>query len=398
MKVCMLVHQNYFVDQRVIRYADSLLEKGHRVDVICPVNKKYEFMKKGSPVHVNTIPVFHGNSSHAIEYLLEYGIAFLLYFVLLTWRFIFHGYDVIHVHNMPDFLVFAAFVPRIFGARVILDIHDPFPEFYQSKFKADQESRLAKILYLEERLSVQFAHAVITANDNFRKNLIKRNVPAGKITVVRNFPDRTVYDREKMKQSISRNDDQFILVYPGTIAPRYGLHVAIKGVAILASEFSNLQLRIIGPETAYKQELRDLVAQLQVEEHVEILPAVKMEEVPVVLASADMGIYPAFPDPHMDIAIPTKVLEYTVMGLPVIASRLKVIEQLFEHGKAYIYPPGDHEAFATILGRCLRDQCLLDELVAYNDEHLLPAWNWAVEREHYYDLLQELAGSRWRRK
>lgn len=389
MKICMLVHQNYFNDQRVIRYANSLMEKGHQADVICPVNKKFSHMKKSSPVKVNTIPVFHGNSNHAFEYLVEYGIAFIFYFLVMTWRYLIQGYDIVHVHNMPDFLVFAAIIPRIFGAKIILDIHDPFPEFYQSKFKASPDSRLAKILYLEERMAINFSHAVITANNNFRDNLVTRGVPEPKVTVVRNFPDRSVYHRERYHKKVSKNQEKFVIAYPGTIAPRYGLGVAIEGVAILIDDFPHLELRLIGPETAHKQELRELVAELGVDDHVKILPAVKMEEVPLVLAQANMGIYPAFPDPHMDIAIPTKVLEFTVMGLPVIASDLTVIRQLFEHGKVYTFPPGDHEAFAAILGNCLRARCNLDEMVAYNDEHLLPEWKWSLEREHYFDLINQ---------
>ena len=389
MKICMLVHQNYFNDQRVIRYADTLIQQGHQVDVICPVNKKFTHMKKDSPVKVNTIPVYHGNSNHALEYLLEYAIAFFLYFFLMTWRFIIRGYDVIHVHNMPDFLVFTALIPRIFGAKMILDIHDPFPEFYQSKFNASSDSKLAKILFFEERMSIYFVHAVITANHNFRDNLVARGVPEDKVTVVRNFPDRSVYNRKNFQEMGSKDHEKFVIAYPGTIAPRYGLEVAIKGVATLVDEFPRLELRIIGPETAHKQKLRELVTTLGISDHVKILPAVKMVEVPLVLSQADMGMYPAFPDPHMDIAIPTKVLEFTVMGLPVIASELTVIKQLFEHGKVYTFPPGDHQAFAAILGNCLRARCDLDEMVAYNDEHLLPEWKWSLEREYYLDLISQ---------
>ena len=49
----------------------------------------------------------------------------------------------IHVHSVPDFLVFAALVPKLLGARIILDIHDILPEFYASKFGASKDSRLA---------------------------------------------------------------------------------------------------------------------------------------------------------------------------------------------------------------------------------------------------------------
>jgi len=43
-------------------------------------------------------------------------------------------YQLIHVHSVPDFLVFAAIVPKLLGTPVVLDIHDVLPEFYASKF------------------------------------------------------------------------------------------------------------------------------------------------------------------------------------------------------------------------------------------------------------------------
>ena len=49
-------------------------------------------------------------------------------------------YDVIHIHNMPDFLVFAAWYPKLTGAKLILDIHDVVPELFANKFRTKLKS------------------------------------------------------------------------------------------------------------------------------------------------------------------------------------------------------------------------------------------------------------------
>lgn len=41
---------------------------------------------------------------------------------------------------MPDFLVFTAVVPKLLGTKVILDMHDPMPELYMSKFHAGENN------------------------------------------------------------------------------------------------------------------------------------------------------------------------------------------------------------------------------------------------------------------
>ena len=42
--------------------------------------------------------------------------------------------DVVHAHNIPDFLVFAGLVPRLAGRKVVLDVHDSVPETFAAKF------------------------------------------------------------------------------------------------------------------------------------------------------------------------------------------------------------------------------------------------------------------------
>ena len=60
-------------------------------------------------------------------------------------------FDLVHVHNMPDFLVLAAAGPRRRGARVLLDIHDLTPEFYAAKFRGGRTGPGGLVLRLLER-------------------------------------------------------------------------------------------------------------------------------------------------------------------------------------------------------------------------------------------------------
>jgi len=388
MKICMLVHQNYYQDERVVRYATALIEEGHSVDVVCPRHPMHEHMKGSSPVHVITIPVMHTNGGSLVSLFIEYFFSLIFYFVILSGRQLLRRYDVVHVHNMPDFLVFAALIPRFLGKKIILDIHDPTPEFYQSKFVTDEKSLSIKMLKLEERLSIWFVHAVIAANENFRINLIKRGFSANKITTVRNFPDQRLYDPGKFPHK--SNSNEFIAIYPGTIAPRYGLHIAIRGLARLKDDFPNLRIWFVGAETDHKQELRKLADSLEVSDQVNFLDVVASNQVPGLLAQADIGLYLAMPDVHMDIAIPTKVLEFTVMGLPVIASDLTVIRQLFQEDMLYLFSPGDVDGFAEQLKRAMVNKQDRQDKLNRIARDLLPLWSWRLEQQKYLKLIAQI--------
>ena len=99
----------------------------------------------------------------------------------------------VHVHNVPDFLVFSAAFPKWKGVPVILDIHDLLPEFYASKFKVSHNSFLFKLLTFVERCSAAFATHVIIANHLWRDRLAARSSRAEKCSVVRNHPDLDIF-------------------------------------------------------------------------------------------------------------------------------------------------------------------------------------------------------------
>ncbi len=65
---------------------------------------------------------------------------------ILSARHLHKKYDLVHVHNMPDFLVFAAAVPKLMGSKTILDIHDIVPELYCSKFGISSNSVVFKLI------------------------------------------------------------------------------------------------------------------------------------------------------------------------------------------------------------------------------------------------------------
>src|SRR5690349_12077558 len=110
--VCMLVHQDYYRDDRVQRYAEALVLAGVQVEVLCLPSLAEPSRALPPGVQVFTIPLRRSGQRPAL-YFLEYGAALILFTILLLRRCLRQRYAVIHVHNMPDFLVFAALVPRL---------------------------------------------------------------------------------------------------------------------------------------------------------------------------------------------------------------------------------------------------------------------------------------------
>ncbi|MDX9863663.1 MAG: glycosyltransferase [Anaerolineaceae bacterium] len=387
-RICMIVQQVYDQDARVMRYTEALVQAGALVDVLSTPSDEKMPINRGGGLRVFTIPLAHTSQS-LVSYLFEYLLAMILFSFRLLSLHIKSPYDLIHVHNMPDFLVFAAFLPRIFGAKLILDIHDPMPEFYQAKFQKKADRPLVRMMRLQERWSAAFSHAVLTANPTFKENLIVRGIPAGKITVTQNLPDRSVFNRNKYPRTTDWQK-RFTLLYPGTIAPRYGLHIAIRSLPMLIKEIPVIRLRIIGDDNRHTRALNSPASDLGVAAYVDIVSLIPRDKIPEEMSRADIGIYPALPDPHMSIAMPGKVLEYAIMGLPTVTSRLPVLENVFSDNTVYYIPPGEPEAFAqAILDLYLHPE-KKDALVNCADKEFVQVQNWEIEKQKYFHVLARL--------
>lgn len=347
-RVCMLTNSVYVRDTRVKRYAESLADLGHLVDIVCLASELQGDVYAYAGVKIFPIPMSRKRREGLG--LVWNWVACAALMAEETSRLWFtRGHDLIHVHNVPDFLVFSAMLPRLAGVPVVLNIHDPTPELTRSKFQIPGDHWLLKAHGCVERVCVAFSAHVITATESFREALISRGARPKKITVIPNGVNRKIF-KGGPSQRVYRNGPTFVLLYVGTVATRYGLDVCVRALPLLRSVIPGLKLRIV-PKIKEEGKALDaclgLASDLGVRDLIELWDPVPVEAMPGVMMEADVGVYPGLSDCHMDIALSLKIPEMAVMGLPVAATRLTVLEQLFgDRGMAF-FPSGDHQAMAA---------------------------------------------------
>jgi glycosyltransferase involved in cell wall biosynthesis len=393
LRVCMIVHQNYYTDARVRRYAESLAKDGARVDIICVTAAGQDVQQTAGNITVHPIPIGRGYKSQ-INYLLEYFAAFFLYFFKLTSLHFKNHFDIIHVHNMPDFLVFTALIPRLMGTPVILDIHDPMPEFYMSKFSNGDKHPVVAAIRFQEMLSAKFASALITVCQGARDCLLKRGAKTENISIIYNTPSPEIFDKNSVSENRGKKREYFTLIFPGTQAPRYGLDIPIRALPNLIPAIANIKLQFIGRQVAYSHELDALAQQLGVAEHVEFIPAIPIDEIPGRMAAADIGIYPAVKEPYMDMAVPVKVFEYATMGLPIVAARLTVLEEIFSDKAIAFFESGNVEQFAARILELYQNPDRIKAMTIQAEQEYQKGFSWESGRKEYYLLLNRLMKGR----
>src|SRR5271157_4559534 len=385
MRACMVGYAFYETDNRVRRYAEALVRRGDEVDAIVLRREGQVSFEVINGVNVYRIQRRVRDERRPISYLMKILMFFLRSAWALTTGHLNERYDVIHVHSVPDFEVFATLVPRLMGARVILDIHDIVPEFYASKFKVNERSAVFRLLLLMEKFSAAYSNHVIISNHLWRTKLIRRSVQPEKCTAIINYPDLSIFFRRP--RTVATNGD-FVMCYPGTLNRHQGVDLAISALALLQDKSPKFKLLIIGdgPDC---EKLATMVIQQRLESRVTMIGSISMEQVAETMATIDLGVVPKRNDSFGDEAFSTKTMEFMAMGVPVIASNTRIDHYYFNERLVQFFEPDSAEDLAAKILALAHDSARRSALRKCGVEFVQQN-NWDVKKHEYLDLVDRL--------
>ena len=387
-KACMVAYTFYEGDGRVRRYAETLAKRGDHVDVAALRRKGQASYEMINGVNVYRIQKRILNEKGKLSYLYRLVKFLFISSIFLSKRNLKNKYDIIHIHSVPDFEVFAALLPKLMGSKIILDIHDIVPEFYTSKFNVSKSSIVYKLLMFIEKVSIAFSNHVIIANHIWEKRLISRSVNKNKCTTIMNYPDPTVF----RNKTVDKQDDKFIIIYPGSLNWHQGIDIAVKAFACIKDDIPNAEFHIYG-EGPTESSLKELVAQLDLEKRIFIKPPLPIEEIAEVMANADLSVVPKRADSFGNEAYSTKILEFMSLGVPVVVADTKIDKYYFSDSVVKFFHSGNEEDLAKSIMQLYRNQVLRNSLIKnagiYAEQN-----NWDAKKYLYLNLVDSLVGSK----
>ena len=384
MKVCMVTHSLYESDGRVTRYAEALAARGDEVDVIAlrkPGKPKEEIM---AGVRVFRIHPRSFTEQKRSSFLKQVSAFFVKAMWLVSRRQLHRRYDLLHMHSIPDHIVFTGLLPKLMGAKVILDIHDILPELYASKFGVTETSLGFRTMLFLERASTAFSDHVIIANHLWRERLLARSVKSDRYTVLLNYPDTTVF-RPIQRE---RNPDKFIMMYPGTLNLHQGLDVAIRAFALVKKVAAHAEFHIYG-EGRTQGALMELAHSLGLDDSVQFHNFRPQKEIATVMANADLAVVPKRKDGFGNEAFSTKVFEFMSLGVPVVVSNTKIDKYYFNDSVVRFFQDGDEQDLARGILELINNEPRRLQL-AHNASEFVKAYDWEVNKSTYLDLVDSL--------
>jgi glycosyltransferase involved in cell wall biosynthesis len=382
----MVAYTFYDRDNRVMRYAETLAKRGDQVDVMSLRRSGLQDAGIRNGVRVLHVQERTVNERNQITYLIRISLFFLRAMIRVSINHIRKPYQLVHVHSVPDFLIFTAWLPRLMGAKIILDIHDLLPEFYAEKFHCGKESRIFKLMVWIERVSSAFAHHVILPNHIWLERVQSRSVTPSKSTVVLNYPDPSIFYR----RGRSRHDDRFMMIYPGSLGAHQGLDVAIRALAKVKDVIPLADFHIYGTGKTMK-DLIKLMHELGLEERVLFYPSMPIREIAKLMENADLAVVPKRDDSFGNEAFSTKTLEFMALGVPLLISDTAVDRYYFNDRIVTFARSGDENDFAAKMVQLFRDAGARRKQVE-NANEFIKQNTWDVKKCEYLNLVDSLTG------
>jgi glycosyltransferase involved in cell wall biosynthesis len=388
-RACVIREHYVPQDSRVAREVDALAAQGHQVDVICLRGADQPRVQRSGAVTVWRLPLRHSSGRRALRYLFEYAAFFVMAAGLVSVLHLRRRYRLIQVNSLPDALVFAAALPRLSGARVLLDLQECMPEFFATKFGVDLTHPAVRAIARVERASIWFADLVITPTAQMRDAFVARGADPAKITVVMDGADQQVFHPVGDGAPAEPGERPFTLISHGTVAEHYGLDTVIEAVALLREEIPRIRFEVYG-DGAHLPQLRQLAAQRQVADLVWFSNRfVPIDELVAAIARADVGVVALRRDAFRDVTLAGKMFDFIAMGKPVVSSRTRSVEQTFDASCLELFESGDARDLARALRTLYRDPAGAARM-ARRAAEAAEGYQWPRQREIYRGVTDRL--------
>lgn len=369
-------------DRRVWQEANTLMEHGARVSIICPRTKDYpERYEKINDIEIYRHPMPQEGSG-PIGYLKEYSAA-LFWEWILSWKIFFkRRFHVIHGCNPPDLIFMVALFFRIFGVRYVFDHHDINPELYFAKFS--RRDFFYKMMLFFERMTFKTASYSIATNESYKEIALTRGkMKSERVHVVRSGPG---LDRLKITEGnpAYKKGREYLVGYVGVIGEQEGIDLLLEAAKTICERRSDVQFAIVGGGTSL-DELKQLSEELNLSSHVDFYGRVPDETLLGVLNTSDICVNPDKPTEMNNLSTMNKIMEYMALKKPIVQFDMK--EGRFSAQKASLYAENsDVRDFADKIEFLLEHENIRKEMGEFGYNRIIKQLSWSHESRKLIDF------------
>ncbi|WP_158638570.1 glycosyltransferase family 4 protein [Metabacillus litoralis] len=235
----------------------------------------------------------------------------------------------------------------------------------------------------------EIADRVVVIGDSLAAHLVNLGVNPGKIDIVPNGVDTSVfYPQEKNVEIIQKYKLEHKTVYGfiGSITKYEGLNDLLYAFALLKKEKNNIHFLLIGDGPALPQ-IREQVATLKLTNNVSIVGRVPHTEVKDFYSVIDIFPFPRINAKVCRLVTPLKPFEVMAMGKLVMVSNIPALNEMVIHEETgLMFNAEDIQA----LKRCLSLAPEYKELGIASREWVVKNREWSILSKLYIDVYKKI--------
>lgn len=382
---------DYPWDIRVAKVTTSLQVNKYNICIVCRNIKRSPLVDSYGGVTIYRLPYlpkWFGNLNNAFTFPAFFNPVWLwkIYQVARMNRC-----DCIVVRDLPMALA-GLVVAKILKIPCVLDMAECYPEMLRCTWKFEGIS-IKNILVrnpwaadLVERIVMKRITHVWVMIEESRDRLLRMGVDKNKISIVSNTP---ILRNLVISKSFDKKENIYRMVYVGLINPSRGLDTVIDAVSFYSKKNYNFHFDIIGTGKAEKK-LKEKVKEMKLNHFVTFWGWVQNENIPNLIANADVGIVPHHDCEHWANTIPNKLFDYMASSKPVIVSNVAPMRRIVEMiGCGMVYEDYNPEQLCSVISE-LSNPHVRAEFATKGRSAILEQYNWKNEEKVMFDSLEKI--------
>ena len=241
---------------------------------------------------------------------------------------------------------------------------------------------LSPFAYLVDKFIFKNANGIIVVSSVLKENLINNfHVGQEKIIVIHNAANPDVFTPRISSAIVKAKyglDSNKIIGFAGGFYPWHGLNLLLDAAERVLKKYPDVKFLLIG-DGPMRDELKRRVEQSLLKDAVIFTGSVPHNELPNYIAAFDIGV---MPDSN-NYGSPIKIFEYMLMGKPVLAPRLRPIEEVIKNGETGIlFQQKSEEELSKCIAKLLTDENLCRRISLKAQKEVLENHIWEKHVEH----------------
>lgn len=360
-KICIAFLGNAFHDSRITNLHDSLMADGFEVSVI-----SFDWRTISEDKFYKDVKIFKLDRSNSISFYLRFGYRLFRELIKTDASVIFAE----DIYTLP----IVTLIAKLNNIKIVYNSR----ELYAFIGGLSKRPFIQYIVKSIESTFINLADLILTTGE-MDSEFLEKFYGLSKTLVIRNIP---LFEKPQFTINIHEMFDiptnYKILLYQGVLIGGRGLPTVIKAI----SQIQNVYLLLLGDGEA-KSQFEEIARENDVSDRVIFAGTISQKDLINYTASADIGI--ALIE-NISIsyyhALPNKLFEYIMAGLPVLSCPLPQMKKIVEEYNAGIIadPDNEDEVIDAIRRLVESDEVIRDYKFNCNKAALELNWQMEFER------------------